>query len=386
MQAFKLYFKVFKKSALFSSIIYLVIFSAICILFSQLGTNDTSKAFSIEKCRIAVINNDKSKFSDELVKYIDKNSEVVKIDTSDKGIKDALFYRKAEYIITIPNGYGDAFVAGKPIELETRTIPDSMSGSFVDMTIDRYLNVFNFYLKGTDNLPFDEIVSHVNTDLSVKTTVDLSGNSKISEFDVTSAFFNYASYPIFCILILSVGIVLNTVNQKEIKRRNLCAPINSMKFSLSIFLGNIVVMCAIFALFVIYAILLLPNLFATISGVFYVVNLFIISLVALSMSFLIGNFAGKKAINPICNTVSLAYAFLGGAFVPQSLLSDLVKNLSIINPVFWFVKANDQISAISDFNSETVKPIIQNYLYQLIYAAVFLIAALVIIKKARTKN
>lgn len=386
MQAFKLYFKVFKKGALISSIIYVVIFSAICILFSQLGTNDTSKAFSIEKCRIAVINNDNSKFSDELVKYIDKNSEVVKIDTSERGIKDALFYRKAEYIITIPNGYGDAFVAGKPIELETRTIPDSMSGAFVDMSIDRYLNVFNFYLKGTDNLPFDEIVSHVNTDLSVKTTVDLSGNAKISEFDVTSAFFNYASYPIFCILILSVGIVLNTVNQKEIKRRNLCAPINSTKFSLTIFLGNIVVMCAIFALFVIYAILLLPNLFATISGVFYVVNLFIISLVALSMSFLIGNFAGKKAINPICNTVSLAYAFLGGAFVPQSMLSDSVKNYSIINPVFWFVKANDQISAISNFNSETVKPIIQNYLYQLIYAAVFLIAALVLIRKARTKN
>ena len=115
MQAFKLYFRIFRKTALISSIMYIVIFSSLTMLFTQIGSNNPTSAFSVEKCKIAIINNDNSKFSDEFVNYIKKNSKSVDIDTSEKGMKDALFFRSAEYIITIPKGYGEAFLAKKPI-------------------------------------------------------------------------------------------------------------------------------------------------------------------------------------------------------------------------------------------------------------------------------
>jgi len=385
MQAFKLYFKIFKKNSLISTILYVVIFSALCLLFVQIGTNNPDNAFSIDKRRVAVINNDNSQFSNELENYIKQNTKVVKIDTSEKGIKDALFFRNAEYIITIPEGYGDAFLAKKPIGLETRTIPDSMSGTFIDMMVNKYLRAFDMYLNATENMPFDEIVSNVNKDLAVSAEVKLQDKSSFSTNKI-NYYFSYASYPIFCIMILSVGLVLNSINQKDIKRRNLCAPINSTKFSLQIFFGNIVLDVAVFIIFTLYAFMMYPKAMLTLNGLFYTINLFLISLVALALSFLIGNIASKKAIQPICNTVSLAFAFLGGAFVPQDILSNSVKKFAIFDPVFWFVKSNDQISLISSFDWNNLKPIVFSYGIQFAFSLAFLSVTLVIIKQKRTKD
>ena len=165
MQAFKLFFKIFKKSALISTILYVVIFSLLCILFTQVGSNNPEDAFVISKRRVAIINNDNSLFSSELEQYIKQNSEVVKINTSDKGIKDSLFYGDAEYIVTIPEGYGKAFLERKPVSLDTITIPNSTSSQFIDMMINKYLRTFDMYLNGAGNLSFDEIVLNVKNDL-----------------------------------------------------------------------------------------------------------------------------------------------------------------------------------------------------------------------------
>jgi len=386
MQAFKLYFRIFKKSALISSMMYLVIFSLLTMLFTQVGSGNSTDTFSVEKCRIAIINNDGSPFSNEFENYIKKNSKIVEIDTSEKGIKDALLFRNAEYIITIPKDYGKAFEAGTPINIETRTIPNSTSGAFVELMLNNYLKTFDLYLKGTDTLSFNEIVTNVNTDLAVQTQVQLPNKGAVVKASPSSYYFNFTCYPIMCVLILTVGLVLNSVNEKNIRRRNLCAPINSTKFSLQIFLGNVAIMLAVFGLFVVYAFKLYPKAMTTTSGLLQIANLFILSLVALSLSFLIGNIAGKKAIQPICNTVTLAFCFLGGAFVPQELLSQSVKNIAVVDPVFWFVKANNSISSISNYDWGTLKPIVLNMGIEFAFAVAFLAVALVVIKQKRTKN
>lgn len=385
MQAFKLYFKIFKKAGLASTIMYVVMFSTLCILFTQIGSSNPNKAFEIDKRQVAIINNDNSKFSDELENYIKQNTKVVKIDTSDKGIKDALFFRKAEYILTIPKGYGDAFFTENRMTLGTKTLPDSMSSTFIDLMVNKYLTTFDIYHNGAGNMSFDEIVSNVNKDLKVQAEAKMQGKDSNLNRSSISYYFNFACYPILCILILSVSMVLNSVNQKDIKRRNLCSPINSTKFSLQIFFGNVTLMFAVFMLFGLYSLLLYRKTVFTAMGLWYLVNLLIISLVALTLSFLIGNIADKKAINPICNTVALAFAFLGGAFVPQELLSQSVKNFAVINPVFWFIKANNKIGIVSEYNWSSLKSVVFYMGIEIAFALAFLSIALVIIKQRRTK-
>ncbi len=386
MQAFKLYFKIFKNSALPSALIYIIIFSALCIIFVQSSSNDATTAFSIDKRNVAVINNDNSDFSKELEKYIGENTKVKKIDTSEDAIKDALFYRKVEYVVTIPQGFGDAFLAKNPIALKTTSIPNSTSSAFIDMMIDKYLQAYNMYQNGSGSMSFNEILSHVKQDLSKTVDVNMTRKSTASQLTSLNSYVNYANYPIMCILILSVGLVLFSVNQTDIKRRNLCSPLNQTKFSLQIFFGNIFLMLFVFALFAFYAFVMFPQAVKTTNGLLMLINMLIISLVALSLSFMIGNFAGRRSLQPICNTLSLGFCFLGGAFVPQELLSDSVKNFALINPVYWFIKANNEIITLSNFDFEDLKPVYINMGIELIYAIAFIAITLLIIKQKRTKS
>ena len=108
-------------------------------------------------------------------------------------------------------------------------------------------------------------------------------------------------------------------------------------------LGNIVFTMGVFIIFLLYSFCIGFDAMNSLNGLLYAINLFFMTIVALSFSFFVGNFASKKSIQPICNTFSLLFCFLGGSFVPQNILSETVKKTSIINPVFWYVKANNQI-------------------------------------------
>ena len=114
-----------------------------------------------------------------------------------------------------------------------------MPSKFVDMIVNNYLKTYDMYLIGAPDLSFNEILTNLNRDLQVNTQVNMEGELAKSN-DKINYFFNFLCYPIFSIMILSIASVFNTIKQKDINRRNLCAPINNTSFSLQIFLGNIV--------------------------------------------------------------------------------------------------------------------------------------------------
>jgi len=83
--------------------------------------------------------------------------------------------------------------------------------------------------------------------------------------------------------------------------------------------------------------------------------------------------------------VSLGCCFLGGAFVPQQLLSETVKSTAIFNPVYWFINVNDKLNALSTFNMDTLTPLLFEMLIMLAFSVAFLGVGLVIMKQRRTK-
>ena len=110
MQVFELYYKIYMKSGIVLTIIYLSIFLIMSVIFSQNSTKQEEQIFSAEKSRVSVIDNDNSVLSNELTKYIKENSQYIELDdTSDEGLKDALFFRYSEYIIIIPENFNEKF-------------------------------------------------------------------------------------------------------------------------------------------------------------------------------------------------------------------------------------------------------------------------------------
>lgn len=386
MQAFKLYYKILFRRLIITIIIYVGIFSAMTIAFSTYGGNQYEGVFELSKCSVAVINNDNSELSNNLEAYINEKSKPVKIKNDIDSYKDALFFRECEYIAIIPEGFEESFKAGNALSIETMAIPDSASGTFISQMIDGYLNTAKFYLSVDTNASIKSITENVILDLSNNAKVTLTETTKKETGSKTQSFFNFLPYPVMCILIIVVSNIMMVFNLTDIKRRNQCSPLKYGKFNIQLLLGNGTLAIALWVVFITMSIVMYKGDMLNTSGVVYMMNAFVFMLVSLSLSFLISTVATKKSIDPICNSLSLGLCFIGGSFVPQSMLSESVKNMAVINPVFWFVKANNSIGSLSTFNFDTMKPIILDMGIQICFSLALVAISLVIIKQKRTSN
>lgn len=384
MQVFKEYFKIIRKSALPSLILYFGIFLAMTIIFSNFGSSSNIETFEVTKCKVAIINKDSSPLSKNLEKYIKENTKEVKVKSDDESIKDALFFRDVEVVITIPEGFEANFTSSSANTVEIENIPDSSSSRLVSTLINSYLYTTDLYENTLTDLDYNEIDKLVREDLAKAATVNIDAGKKEDYRTSATYFFNYLPYPALCILILGISIVANIFNEPNIKKRNLCSPIKDGSFNLQIFLGHFTLAIICWLLFTALALIMYKGEMTSIRGFLYSLNSLIFIIAALTLSFFLSNLVPKNAINGVCNCVALGSCFLGGAFVPQFLLSDAVKNTAIINPVYWYININEKLASLSTFNVDTLKPIILNSIIMLAFAIAFLSMSLVVIKFKRT--
>lgn len=380
MQVFKQYFKIIRKSVFWSLFMYAFIFIGMTILFSTTGGGSSSD-FEATKCKVAIINEDDSALASNIEKFIKSNSTVVTLENNEDSIKDSLFFRDSELVITIPKGFGEAFNSESPINLQIQSIPDSTSSIFVKNMINSYLNTTSLYLSNSGIKDFNEIGTLVEMDLSKETTVNISNSGNLKEKNGSYYYFNYLCYPLLCMLILGISLISGIFNSKDLKMRNLCSPISIKKFNIQLFLGHIILAMFIWLLFIIISFIMYPDEIASFNGLLHIINSLIFTITALSLSFFIGNIATKNSIPAICNCVALGSCFLGGAFVPQEMLSSTVVKLSMINPVYWYVHINDTISSMSKFNFAAVKPILFELMILIAFAIAFLSIGLVTVKQ-----
>ena len=146
MQVFKVYNKILKKQMV-SILIYAALFFWITIMISSSRNNENAK-FEPSKVKITVVNEDgQSDLIDGFLKHMEKYVEFVEIDNNEDARKDALFFRKVVYILTIPKGFTEGFLTEDEAQLSKQIIPDSVEAITVDSAIDNYFNMVNVYLK-----------------------------------------------------------------------------------------------------------------------------------------------------------------------------------------------------------------------------------------------
>ncbi len=384
MQAFKLYFKVFKRAAFPMVMLYLLIFGLIIGLFAFNFKYSSDFGFEAQKSKVAVVDDDNSELSRAFVSYINENSQPVELGTSEQAINDALFFNDADYIIIIPKGFGEDFLKDGNAKLKSYSSPNSIRAVYAERMAESYLKLLDVYVKN-GNLSFEQAKDNVEADLALKAKVSMAS---INQSDTSSLkrTVDYSAYVITCMVILSVSLTMLAINKGDAKKRNLASPISASKIGLQVFLGNAVVSFICFALIILIMLAIFKEDFLSIYGVLHSLNILVYTLVCLGISFLIGNLASKNAVNAICNVIALGGSFLGGAFVPQEFLSDSVKNIAVIDPIFWFVKANNAITSISTFNFKTISPVLYFMFVQLLFAVLFFSAAMLAIKYKRRKN
>lgn len=385
MQVYRAFFKVIKRN-LPQLMIYVIVFLFFAVLLSSVNSSPVNTSFSETKKNMVFINND---INSELVKglenYLGKKANFVNIENNTKKLLDALFFRKVEYILKVPKGFTDDLINGKDTQLEKIIVPDSASSIYIDNIINKYLNTAKIYINNIENITLDELISYINNDMSQTTQVNVNSNDRQSTWeDSIPYFFNYLAYSLFAILILGVGAVMLVFNNTDLKKRNLCSPIKLRSMSLQLFFGNLSFAFFTWFILVIVSFIKYGSYMFTANGLLLLLNSIIFTSAVLSISFLIGNLVKSNgAMSAATNVVSLGCCFISGVFVPQALLGDTVLNMASFTPAYWYVKNNNEIVNIVNFNLENLMPIFYNMLIVIGFAVTTLAISLVVIKQKR---
>lgn len=388
MQVFNAYFKIIKKN--FASMaIYLIIFLLLTVLLSTLNTNNNTSGFTGSKTKLTFFNDDEnSPLINGFKNYLSENAILVSIEDNKEKIQDALFFRNTEYIIRVPKGFTKSLLEKKEMSLEKISVPLSAGSVFTDALINKYFNSAKLYINSGTETDQNKIVQYVKNDLNTKVAVEVkSFGTKDSLNESIVYYFNYFSYSLFAILILGVSTIMMVFNKKDLRMRNTSSPLTIKSMNFQLLLGNMLFALLTWLLLVSFSFILFNKTIFTLSTVYLLINSFVFTLACLSISFLIGNLIkGRNAQQAVANVFTLGTCFISGVFVPQALLGKSVLTLASFTPTYWFVKANNQIGAIVNFNSQNLTPIIYNMLIVFGFAVATLAVSLVVIKYKRTSN
>jgi ABC-2 type transport system permease protein len=388
MTVFKVYFKIIKANIKQIGI-YLVVFLTIALIFFKSSVPKNEQIFTQSKTKAALINLDEDTtltmgFKDYLSKY----AAFVDIENNQDKLQDALFFRDVEYIITIPKNFTKDFFQGKTVEIEKTMVPDSITGMYIDMAVNKYFSIASIYIKNIPGITGETLVTNVAKDTSLETEVTLKGfegKSQNNAFYVS--YFNFLSYSLFAMLILGVSSNLIVFNEKNLSRRNLCSPMRDRSFHAQMISANLVFAFISCGFMIALGFILNWKAMLSYNGLLVCINALIFTIAALSISYLVGLLLkSRNAQSAAANVLSLGLCFLSGVFVPQELLGEKALAIASFNPVYWYVRANNAVGTLSNFSFNNLSPIFTYMLIELGFAIAIFSIALVVGKQKKLTN
>jgi ABC-2 type transport system permease protein len=388
MTVFKVYFKIIKSNIKQISI-YLIVFLAISLIFFKSSVSKNEGSFTQVKAKATLINLDEDTVLTKGFKeYLSKYVNFVTIENSQDKLQDALFFRDVEYVITLPKNFTKDFLQGRPLEIEKTMIPDSTSGIYIDMAINKYFNTARAYILSTPGITEESLIKEVAKDTSLEASINLkSFGDKKQNRAFYVYYFNFLSYSLFAMLILGVSSNLIVFNEKKLSRRNLCSPMKNRSFHTQMILANLVFAFVCCGSMIALGFILNMDDMLSYNGLLVCINALAFTIAALSISYLVGLLIkNRNAQSAAANVLSLGLCFTSGVFVPQELLSEKALTIASFNPVYWYVKANNTIGSLSNFSFNNLSSVLTYILIELGFAIAIFSVVLVIGKQKRITN
>ncbi len=382
MTVFKTFFRIVNKLKP-----TIILYTALLIIFGAVNmkTSDNNINFVNSKPDILIINQDVNKgLTKNLIDYMKKNSNIVKVENNEDKINDSLFYREVSYVIYIPKDYRKNVLLGKNPKLDIKKT-DEYDAHLSEMMLKRYIKIQNIYNEeaGSEDELITLINDNINDDVNVKITskVDTSKTYNIAYY------FNFASYSILAIIIYIICLVLCSFKEESISKRINISSINYKSHNNKILLASIVFSSIVWFLFVIIGVIVVGDIMFSLRGLISIINSLIFTFCALTLSILISSLTNNKnAISGIVNVIALGSAFLCGAFVPAEYLPSSVLNFAHILPAYYYINSNDLLKNIDVINISSMHPIIINMVVIIIFSILFIILNNIVTRKKRKSN
>ena len=382
MTVFKTFFRIVNKLKP-----TIILYTALLIIFGAVNmkTSDNNINFVNSKPDILIINQDVNKgLTKNLIDYMKKNSNIVKVENNEEKINDALFYREVSYVIYIPKDYRKNVLLGKNPKLDIKKT-DEYDAHLSEMMLKRYIKLQNIYNEEAGSE--DELITLINDNISDDVNVKITSKVDTSKTYNIAYYFNFASYSILAIIIYIICLVLCSFKEESISKRINISSINYKSHNNKILLASIVFSSIVWLLFIIIGVIVVGDIMFSLRGLISIINSLIFTFCALTLSILISSLTNNKnAISGIVNVIALGSAFLCGAFVPAEYLPNTVLNFAHILPAYYYINSNDLLKNIDVINISSMHPIIINMIIIIMFSILFIILNNVVTRKKRKAN
>lgn len=364
-------------------ILYLIIFLSIAVSVQKAAGGNKSE-FEQVSLNIAVIDQDGGELARGLADYLSQYHTLVDLPDDPSIIQDRIFYREVYYVVTIPEDFEKRCLHGDEM-LPITKVPGSSSGFYVDQQINTFMN--DVRIMESSGFPLSDAVDSVIMHSASKAEVTLIDKNGFGGDQPLHAFmFQYMSYILLSILCYSMSYIMIAFRNQDVKRRMLCSAVPARSQNLQIVLGYATVGLFVYGICTLIPFLMYGKTFINDPNLFYyLLNSFLMTLVALSLSFLIGTLVNSEdVVSAVVNVVSLGMSFLCGVFVDLEILGKGVRTFAKFLPAYWYEIANNLLA-----NNSSPSPAQQISLYtcyglQLLFAAAILGVALVISRIRQT--
>lgn len=381
MKIFKLFYSLanaYRKNIIINT----VILFALTIPISFVYTSNLDTSFDQVELKLGLVNHDQDNIvTDHFVDYLEDQYQVVTLPDDEETVIDALYYENANYVLEIPEGFGESLLNNEdPIPLEKKVGPERSSETYADILIENYINNFQTLNAGTIDS---------NDPESVTATLDLVEESIADDIPVTTnettnldadtiafgmSFTHLTSYSMIMTLITVFGLPMISMRNPEIMKRDRLGNISTSRRNTELFLA-----CNAFGIALWLAIMVVGGFifgFDTLTsthGQLLVLSSFIAMMGIQQMAFFIVTVASNKGVVSFLSTgISLLVAFTSGIFMPRSFVSPFMQQLAQVATPVWQVKTDEIILSAETLSQSQYTTIFQYMGIQLLIGLAYM--------------
>lgn len=365
------------------AMIYLVIFFSIAMALQAAARKEHLEDFQKSSVNIAIADQDDSVLSHALTDYLKTIHHVSKISSNPAVMQEELYYRNAEYIVQIPqNFYETCIVQGKPISVTK--VPGSYTSFYVDQQINAWLNNIRTYIAAGFSREDAAKAALVQPAAEVSMYQDETTTTETPGY---TYYFRYVPYLFLAVLCYSMGYILIAFQKEDIQKRMQASAVSIRRQNLEGLLAMFTLGFGLWLITIIGSIIMYQKtLLASSVLTYYLLNTFLMMIVALALSYLLGLFIkNSNMLSGISNIVSLGMCFLSGVFVPMSIMDKKVLKIAQLLPVYWYENVNETLSRYHVISGDIAVDIWKSMGIEVMFALAFLAMILAISKYKRQK-
>lgn len=379
-------------------LVYIVGLSFMGVFMAQgFDFGSQSDEFAMEPVDFAVIDRDGNDLSAGVAEFLEGYGERAVVEDESLAMQDAVAKGTTEYLLVIPEGFGEAFVWAARTGEESPKMDAvysfySMQGAFVDQYVNEFLGLARSLIVAEGDASQAGIVRDALALAQEKSQVAIiPSEGSLSQADSFVFYLQWSTYTLFAGIVVCIGVLTAAMGRREMRWRSLASPVSYASYHAQLALACGILMVAAWAWTFCLGMVAFPAAMAEISAgglALCAVCMLAFCLSPLAVGLLLGQLGANVMVcNAVGNIVGMVVSFLGGAWVPLSLLSPEMTSLAHWLPGYWYTSACRMSAHLETADLATVTPILQCLgVLALFGVAVFCVSLLVGKLRVRTRS